>query len=120
MKLSTKAALLSALVFPGVGHFLLGRAARGCLFLLPAALAAVYLGSAVLQRANAIIAQIDSGALPLDPQAIAERLSGAPGAEAPLMTLAVTIALLCWAGGIIDALLIGAARREAAPRKPEA
>ncbi|MEC5163911.1 MULTISPECIES: hypothetical protein [unclassified Janthinobacterium] len=107
MKKSTRAALLSALVFPGTGQFLLGRAARGCLFLLPAAAAAAYIGAQVLERANAIVAQLDSGALPLDPLLIAERLSAAPGTEGPLMTLAVVVALLCWAGSIIDALLTG-------------
>ena len=98
---------MSALVFPGAGHFLLGRAARGCLFFLPAAAAAAYIGSQVLERANAIVAQIESGALPLDPQLIVEQLSAAPGAEGPQMTLAVVVALLCWAGSISDALLIG-------------
>lgn len=118
MKRSMKAALLSALVFPGVGHFLLGRAARGCLFLLPAALAAVYLSGAVLQRANEVIAQIESGTLPLDPQRIAERMSATPGAEGPLMTLAATVALLCWAGSIVDALLIGEPKQPAPPASP--
>lgn len=101
MKRSIKAALLSALVFPGAGHFLLGRAARGCAFLAPAAVAIAYVGSDLLARADAIVAQINSGALPLDPQLIAERLSAAQG---PWMTLAVTAFLLCWAGSIVDAL----------------
>lgn len=35
------ALLLSALVFPGSGHFVLGRKARGCLFLVPALVALV-------------------------------------------------------------------------------
>jgi TM2 domain-containing membrane protein YozV len=107
MKKSIKAALMSALVFPGAGHFLLNRAGRGCLFLLPAAAAAAYIAGQVMERANAIVAQIESGALPLDPQLIIERISAAPGAEGPQMTLAVVVALLCWAGSIIDALLIG-------------
>lgn len=107
MKASTKAALVSALVFPGSGHFLLKRAGRGCLFLLPAGLAAYYLFSQVLQRANAIADQVLNGSLPLDPQLIAARISADPGTEGPMMTLAVTVALVCWAGAIIDALWLG-------------
>lgn len=116
MKLSIKAALVSALVFPGTGHFLLGRAARGCLFLLPAAAGAAYLASQVLERARPIMAQVESGALPFDPELIAERLSAAPGAEGPLMTVAVAVCLLCWAGSIIDCLLIGSSGAGKPPR----
>lgn len=107
MKSSTKAALVSALVFPGTGHWLLKRAGRGCLFLLPSALSAYYLCSQVLQRANAIADQVLNGSLPLDPQLIADRIAADPGAEGPMMTVAVTVALICWAGAIIDALWIG-------------
>ena len=80
MKQSTKAALVSALVFPGIGHFLLKRPGRACLFLLPALAAATYMFDQVMTRANAIVEQVQSGALPLDPQLIAERISADPGA----------------------------------------
>ena len=39
MKAKTKAALISALLFPGLGHFVLKRAMRGCLFIVPTLLA---------------------------------------------------------------------------------
>ena len=107
MKRSYKAALLSALVFPGVGHFVLQRAGRGCLFIAPTALAMVYVARQVLARANAIVDQVNSGALPFDPQLIADRLSAAPGSEGPLMTAAVTVCLLCWVGSVADALWLG-------------
>jgi len=107
MKRSYKAALLSALIFPGCGHFILGRAMRGCLFLLPTAVAIAYVGKQVMERANAIVDQVNSGALPLDPQLIADRLSAAPGSEGPLMTLAVTVCLVCWVGSVLDALWLG-------------
>jgi hypothetical protein len=107
MKRSYKAALLSALVFPGLGHFTLQRAARGCLFLLPTAVAAVYVARQVLARAQGIIDQVNSGALPLDPQVIADQLSAAPGAEGPLMTAAVTVCVVCWLGSVLDALWLG-------------
>ena len=111
MKQNVKAALMSALVFPGAGHFILGRAARGCLFIAPCLLAAIYVGAYVIQRANQVMALVESGALPLDPQLIAERISAAPGDEGPMMTVAVVVCLLCWAGSIADALWIGAAHK---------
>ena len=107
MKPALKAALISAFVFPGLGHFTLRRGARGCLFLLPALLAAIYIGRQLLQRVNLILDQVQSGAVALDPLAISEQLSAAPGAEGPLLTVAVTVALVCWAGSIIDSFLLG-------------
>ena len=106
MKPSIKAALISALVFPGLGHFALKRGARGCLFLLPALCGALLIFRQVLQRASLILDQLDNGSLALDPQAIAERLTAAAGTEGPLLTLAVALCLLCWAGSIIDSFLI--------------
>ncbi|HAT33942.1 MAG TPA: hypothetical protein DCW29_24790 [Janthinobacterium sp.] len=95
------------MVFPGVGHFTLGRPGRACLFLLPAAVGAIYMTGQVMARVNLIVAQVESGALALDPQAISERLSAAAGAEGPWMSLAVAVCVLCWAGSVIDALLLG-------------
>jgi hypothetical protein len=105
MKPSIKAALLSALVFPGLGHFALGRRARGCLFLLPSALCCIYLVQRIIARSSAIVVQIESGTLPLDPQAILAQLSSAPVAGT-LGTPALVIATICWVGSVIDAFLI--------------
>jgi hypothetical protein len=102
---SIKAALTSALVFPGLGHFILKRRARGCLFLLPSALALLYLVQQIMARASALLAQIDSGALTPDPQAIADQLLAA-GPQSTLVTLATVIVAVCWAGSIIDAFFI--------------
>ena len=105
MKPSIKAALLSALVFPGLGHFALGRRVRGCLFLVPAALCCIVLAQQIIARSSAIIEQLENGTLPPDPQAIYAQLSGAPMAGT-LGTLALVIAAICWAGSVIDAFFI--------------
>ncbi|HEV7816962.1 MAG TPA: DUF6677 family protein [Janthinobacterium sp.] len=112
MKRSIKAALLSALVFPGVGHFTLRRPARGCLFLLPAAIGAIYMFRQVMQRVDMVMGKIQDGTLALDPQALSEQISAAPGAEGPMMTAAAVVCVVCWAGSIIDSFLIG----DAGPR----
>ena len=105
MKPSIKAALISALVFPGLGHFALKRRARGCCFLVPSVLAILYLLRVAATRANAMLAQIDSGALALDAQAISGQLS-APGPQSTLVTLATVVLAVCWVGSIVDAFLI--------------
>ena len=107
MKPSVKAALVSALVFPGAGHFFLRRAARGCIFLVPAALAVAVVLQHVLERSNAILAQIESGAVTLDPVAIAALVSAPAGSEGPLMTGALIVCAICWAGSIVDSFILG-------------
>lgn len=103
---SIKAALISGLVFPGLGHLVLKRGARGCAFLLPAALAVLYLLRGVLQLADQLMAELNSGALPLDPQLILERVHSA-GIDNPANNLAALVCVLCWAGSIADALWLG-------------
>jgi len=107
MKPSIKAALLSALVFPGIGHFTLRRPGRACLFLLPTVVAALYVGRQVMQQVDMLMDKLQDGSIPLDPQQLADQLSNAPGADSPLMTVAAIVCVVCWAGSIIDALLIG-------------
>ena len=106
MKRSMKAALLSGLVFPGLGHFVLRRPLRGALFLLPMAVAVIYLMRRVLQLADAILTDLNNGALSLDPVAIAERIHASGGDDASI-TLASWICLLCWIGSVADALWLG-------------
>ena len=106
MKPSIKAALISALVFPGLGHLVLRRAARGCFFMLPAALAVFYLLRRVLQLADTLLTEVNNGTLALDPVAILERVHAA-GIDSPAATLATWVCVLCWLGSIADALWLG-------------
>ncbi|PLY39496.1 hypothetical protein CSZ94_26020 [Janthinobacterium sp. ROICE36] len=102
----TQALLLSALVFPGSGHFLLGRKTRGCLFLVPALVALVLVLRQMMARMDQVMAQIDSGALPLDVQLIMEKVERLSANDGPAMTLAVGVLVACWIGSLIDTMLI--------------
>ena len=101
-----QALLLSALVFPGSGHFVLHRKARGCLFLVPALVALVIVLRQIMARMDQIMAQIDSGALPLDVQLIMEKVEALSANDGPAMTLAVCVLVACWIGSLIDIFLI--------------
>jgi hypothetical protein len=71
------AALLSALVFPGVGQWYLHRRRLALLFAVPALVAGyVYLNFA-LDEANALAGQVLAGSVPLDPAALAAQAGGA-------------------------------------------
>ena len=96
------ALLLSALVFPGSGHFVLGRKARGCLFLVPALVALVLVLRQIMARLDQVMAQIDSGALPLDVQLIVEKVDALSANDGPAMTVAMSVLVACWIGSLID------------------
>lgn len=96
------ALLLSALVFPGSGHFILGRKVRGCLFLVPALVALVMVLRQIMARLDQVMAQIDSGALPLDVQLIAEKVDALSANDGPAMTLAMSVLVASWIGSLID------------------
>lgn len=103
---SIKAALLSGLIFPGLGQLVfLKRRARGCLFLLPTLAATFYLAYAISLTADSLLQQVDAGRM-LNAQmvitAIAKSNSGGP-----LATMAILLLPLAWIGSILDALLFG-------------
>jgi hypothetical protein len=102
MKRNIIGALVSALVFPGVGQFYLKRRRRAWLFLLPAAIAGLVYADFALQQATALADQVLGGSMPLDPAAISARLEAQP---TPLPeTLAGIVFVVCWVGSIAEAL----------------
>jgi len=103
MSKSTKAVLLSALVFPGAGHLFLKKRIPGAA-LICASLAALYLIiSNMLERAQQIADKILSGEVNLDEAAIAELLSRQPtvGESQPL-DIAWVVLIISWLIGIVD------------------
>ncbi len=101
------------MLFRGAGNFILRRAARGCIFLVPAALAVAVVLQHVQERASTILAQVESGAVALDPVAIAALVSAPAGTETPLVTGALIVCAICWSGSIIDSFILG---RHGSPR----
>ncbi len=115
MNKSTKAALLSAFVFPGVGHFFLKKYMAG-MALAGAALVGLYwLVTQAVERAQQITAQIQSGEIPLDMATITELVSQQPtGTEAQQLNLATAVLIIAWLIGIVDSYRVGRAQQRAA------
>lgn len=113
MMRSSKAALLSGLVFPGVGHIALKQYARGSVLILSTLVATSVIVARVLQQALTIIDRINSGDIPAETDAIAEMVSNtANGADSFLETMAVIILSACWLFGIIDSYRLGLAQEK--------
>lgn len=104
MKSKVTAALLSGLVFPGVGQYYLGRRARALLFLAPALVAGMFYLNHAFDQASALADQVLSGAMPIDPAAIAARVEAQPTPAS--VTLSGIVVAACWVGSVLEALLV--------------
>ncbi|CAN5375378.1 hypothetical protein BH11PSE11_BH11PSE11_32210 [soil metagenome] len=106
MKNSIKAALLSALVSPGLGHFALKRVARGMLFFVPTALAFTYILKNLLYATFQVAERIPSGAVPPDLDTITKLATGIV-ADAKGLDFAIWIMGICWVLSIVDSFWLG-------------
>jgi len=105
-----KAALLSALLFPGIGHFYLRAYLRGSLLLLIALAAATKIAQIAFQRAMAILDMLNGGEVPVDSATVAELLSqSTSGADDLTVNISALIFCACWLAGIVDSYRIGKA-----------
>jgi len=110
MKRSSKAALLSGLVFPGLGQISLKKYLRG-FALVAASLAALsVIVTTAYQQAQLIVDQMASGQIPLDAGAIAQAFSDSGNTTTGLIDdIALYVLVACWIVGIVDACRLGAA-----------
>ena len=106
MNRSVKAALLSALVFPGAGQLFLKRGLRACLFLLPTVGAIAMFVNQAFEQATLITNQILAGTLPADPVALAASIEQG-GGDSALGTAGMIVMVMCWICSIVDAYLLG-------------
>ncbi len=110
MKRSTKAALLSGLVFPGVGHLYLKRWVTGILLFGVAAVATYYIGSVVMNTASVIAEKIQSGAVPPDIDTITALVAQQSSGTEQATNLAEIVWLACWVVGIVGSYWQGRAQ----------
>lgn len=104
MRSKVVAALLSGLVFPGVGQWYLGRRGRALLFLGTAAVAGGAYATVALGAARTVADKVLDGSLPFDPIAIAAQLDALP---TPVWMTAAGIAfVVCWAGSVAETLAV--------------
>ncbi len=101
MKRSTKAILLSALVFPGAGHFYLKRWVEGAVLTGAAAWALYVIISVVLNTALDIAGKIESGEVAADTAVISQLITQQLQATEGSTNLATMVLIGCWFIGIL-------------------
>ena len=111
MKKSIKAALLSALVFPGAGHIYLKKYKSSVILIGASLFGLYYIISNVVEKSLQIVEKIQSGVVPLNATTVSELLSKqTSGAEAQLLDVATVVIIVCWLVGIIDSYRVGGAQ----------
>ena len=108
MKLSTKAAIYSGIVFPGAGYFIVKKSIHGAAsFLITFAGLTVVMIEA-FHKAQIIAEKIVSGVIPVDITLIREQILTIPGVFSPEVVSGISIMIgLVWLIGIVDSWRIG-------------
>lgn len=108
MSKAIKAALLSALVFPGTGHLLLKKYLHG-IVLIGVSFSVLYLViSRLIEKALQITDKIISGEVQLDVTAITELIAKqSTGSETQLLNIAEVVLVIIWLISIVDSYRIG-------------
>ena len=108
MRQSLKAALFSAFVLPGSGHFLLKKHVQGALLSGVTFLCIWALLSTALEKAQGISLKIQSGEIPLDISRIADEVTKqTTGGGTQLADIATYLLVICWIVGIVDSFRVG-------------
>jgi len=109
MKKSVKAALLSALVFPGSGHFMLKSRMRGFILCAVSLGCVAFLMNHAMQQAFSVMDSLQTSlAAGASPQAMTNALTSADqGEESITVKLASWAVMGCWIFAVIDAYRLG-------------
>ena len=108
MKKSVKATLLSALLFPGIGHLVLRSYRRGVVLVLVAGSALAVVVTITMQKALAIVERINSGEIAADMSSISAHLA-ADSEGGTVASTALSVLMVCWLIGIADSWRLGRA-----------
>ena len=108
MKNSMKGALLSGLVFPGLGQIALKRYRRGFALMLTVMGCVFVMIVTAVQQAYVILDSIEAeGGVP-DSEMISQAAARAAAAsDGPVFTIVSLLIVVCWIVSIIDAYRIG-------------
>lgn len=108
MNKAIKAALLSSLIFPGVGQISLGYKKRGWLIIFVNCVLVYLIISQIIQQARSIVEKMQQSNIALDMESITQQTSGLVGFSdnSSLNTLLVFL-IFGWLISIIDAYILG-------------
>lgn len=106
MKPSTKGALLSALVYPGIGQMSLKSYKRGLALIISVTAALALIINQIIKQATTVLhnIQLSGNSINIDTISAAATNAASGNSSNGLLTLFITIA---WIAGIVDAYITG-------------
>ena len=108
MRKSIKAVLLSALVFPGTGHFVIKKPVFGSVLVGITLFCLYHLISTVVEISRDLSAKIQTGEIPYDVAKISELVSEKlAGSDEQLIGLSTLGIIICWIIGVVDSFRVG-------------
>jgi len=108
MKKSIKAALLSAFVFPGMGHIYLKKYIHGVVLTGVSIAGSYYLISKTVEKSLQIVEKMQRGDVPIDITVINELvLTQSTGSETLLLNIVTVTVFICWLIGIVHSYMVG-------------
>ena len=108
MSKSTKATLLSALVFPGVGQLSIGHKRRGWVIIIISSVFLYLIMSKVMQQAYNLVEKIQASGAMLDMESISKQTSDLVGfSDNTYLNTLLVFFLIAWGLSIIDAYFLG-------------
>lgn len=107
MNQSTKAALLSGLIFPGVGQIVTGKKTRGGFFVGFTVVILYLLISEVITKAYPVIETMQKKGIAIDAESIAKATSDLTGfSENLYLNSLLIIFIITWFVSVVDAYLV--------------
>jgi len=108
MNQSVKAALLSGLIFPGVGQLSLGYKKRGWLFIGASLVFLYFIISEIIQEAYSVIAEMQKNGAVIDVEKISNATSGMVSfSNNAFLNVLLLLLIAGWVISIIDAYRLG-------------
>ncbi|MFT5282661.1 MAG: hypothetical protein ACI94Z_001493 [Yoonia sp.] len=108
MKKSVKAALLSALVYPGVGHFFLKRYAISAVLFCGFSVPLYFVVSEIFAKTEKVMEQIRNGEIPLNIVAISESLAHlTTSVDSQQLNIKIYVLVVIWIIAIIHSFKLG-------------
>jgi hypothetical protein len=108
MKKPIKAALLSGLVFPGLGHLVVKAYWRATALIVTALAATAEIFNIAMKEALAVVDSINSGNVPTDADSLSALMAqSASGPDNTISNLCLIVLGVCWLIGIVDSYRLG-------------
>ncbi len=109
MSKSIKAALLSGLIYPGLGQFMLKNHKRGLVIIATVTISLYFIIAEAIEQANAVVKILEQSGSDLDVETIINTVTQVTATTESNASLFINVIIVFWIIGIVDAYLAGRA-----------